>query len=28
NRFHPGMGTVFLKLIAEAVATAIGRFRT
>lgn len=27
NRFHPGMGTVFLKLIAEAVATAIGRFR-
>jgi uncharacterized protein len=26
NRFHPGMGTVFLKLIAEAVATAVGRF--
>ncbi len=26
NRFHPGMGTVFLKLIAETVATAIGRF--
>lgn len=26
NRFHPGMGTVFLKLIAEAVAAAIGRF--
>lgn len=27
NRFHPGMGTVFLKLIGEAVATALGRFR-
>lgn len=27
NRFHPGMGTVFLKLIAEAIATAIGRHR-
>jgi uncharacterized protein YigA (DUF484 family) len=26
NRFHPGMGTVFLKLIAQSVATAIGRF--
>ena len=26
NRFHPGMGTVFLKLIAEAVATAVARF--
>jgi len=26
NRFHPGMGTVFLKLIAEAVAAAIERF--
>lgn len=26
NRFHPGMGTVFLKLIAEAVAAAVGRF--
>jgi uncharacterized protein YigA (DUF484 family) len=26
NRFHPGMGTVFLKLIAEAVATAVTRF--
>ncbi|HEX3895705.1 MAG TPA: DUF484 family protein [Rudaea sp.] len=26
NRFHPGMGTVFLKLIAEAVGAAIGRF--
>ena len=26
NRFHPGMGTVFLRLIAEAVAAAIGRY--
>ena len=26
NRFHPGMGTVFLKLIAEAAAAAIVRF--
>ncbi|MGA9342129.1 MAG: DUF484 family protein [Rhodanobacteraceae bacterium] len=26
NRFHPGMGTVFLKLIAEAMATAVERF--
>lgn len=26
NRFHPGMGTVFLKLIAEAIATAVGRY--
>jgi uncharacterized protein YigA (DUF484 family) len=26
NRFHPGMGTVFLKLIAEAVAAATARF--
>ncbi|HEY6545145.1 MAG TPA: DUF484 family protein [Dokdonella sp.] len=26
NRFHPGMGTVFLKLIGEAVATALARF--
>lgn len=26
NRFHPGMGTLFLKLIAESVATAIARF--
>ncbi len=25
NRFHPGMGTVFLKLIAEAIATAVAR---
>ena len=25
-RFHPGMGTVFLKLIAEAAAAAIARF--
>ena len=26
NRFHPGMGTVFLKLIGEAVAAAVARF--
>lgn len=26
NRFHPGMGTMFLKLIADAVAAAIARF--
>ena len=26
QRFHPGMGTVFLKLIAEAAAAAIARF--
>ena len=26
NRFHPGMGTMFLKLIAEAVAAALQRF--
>jgi uncharacterized protein YigA (DUF484 family) len=26
NRFHPGMGTLFLKLIAEAVAAALARF--
>lgn len=26
NRFHPGMGTVFLKLIGEAVAVALARF--
>jgi uncharacterized protein YigA (DUF484 family) len=26
NRFHPGMGTVFLKLIAEAAAAAVERF--
>jgi uncharacterized protein YigA (DUF484 family) len=26
NRFHPGMGTVFLKLIAEAIAAALARF--
>ncbi|HEU4665246.1 MAG TPA: DUF484 family protein [Dokdonella sp.] len=25
NRFHPGMGTVFLKLIGEAISTAIAR---
>jgi uncharacterized protein len=26
NRFHPGMGTVFLKLIAGAIAAAVARF--
>jgi len=26
NRFHPGMGTVFLRLIAEAMSTAVGRY--
>lgn len=26
NRFHPGMGTVFLKLIGEAVTAALARF--
>jgi uncharacterized protein YigA (DUF484 family) len=26
NRFHPGMGTVFLQLIADAIAAAIQRF--
>ena len=26
NRFHPGMGTIFLKLIAEAVAVALARY--
>lgn len=26
SRFHPGMGTVFLKLIAEAIAAATARF--
>lgn len=26
NRFHPGMGTVFLKLIAESVQVAVERF--
>ena len=26
NRFHPGMGTVFLKLIGEAISTALARF--
>lgn len=26
NRFHPGMGTVFLRLIAEAVSTAVTRY--
>jgi uncharacterized protein YigA (DUF484 family) len=26
NRFHPGMGTIFLKLIADAVGAALARF--
>jgi uncharacterized protein YigA (DUF484 family) len=26
HRFHPGMGTVFLRLIAEAIAAAVARF--
>ena len=26
NRFHPGMGTMFLKLIADSVDVALGRF--
>jgi uncharacterized protein YigA (DUF484 family) len=26
GRFHPGMGTIFLKLIAEAIAAAVARF--
>ncbi|MEO5625208.1 MAG: DUF484 family protein [Dokdonella sp.] len=26
NRFHPGMGTVFLKLIGESISTALSRF--
>ncbi len=26
NRFHPGMGTVFVTLIADSVATAFARF--
>lgn len=26
NRFHPGIGTIFLKLIGEAVAVALSRF--
>ena len=26
NRFHPGMGTVFLKLIGEAISSALARF--
>lgn len=26
NRFHPGVGTVFLKLIGEAISTALARF--
>lgn len=28
NRFHPGMGTLFLKLIADAVHAALRRFET
>ena len=28
NRFHPGMGTVFLRLIAEAMSAAVGRYST
>ncbi len=27
NRFHPGMGTIFLKLISEAVLVAMARYR-
>ncbi len=27
NRFHPGMGTIFLKLISEAVFVALSRYR-
>ena len=27
NRFHPGMGTLFVRLIADAVSTAFARFR-
>jgi uncharacterized protein len=27
NRFHPGMGTIFLKLISEAVNVALSRYR-
>lgn len=27
NRFHPGIGTIFLKLIAEAVTTALKRYQ-
>lgn len=27
NRFHPGMGTIFLKLISEAVLVALSRYR-
>jgi uncharacterized protein YigA (DUF484 family) len=26
NRFHPGIGTIFLKLIAQALDAAISRF--
>lgn len=28
NRFHPGMGTVFLELIADAIVAAVSRFDT
>lgn len=28
NRFHPGIGTMFLKLMADAVGAALARFRT
>lgn len=28
NRFHPGMGTVFLKLMTEGLAAALARFET
>jgi len=28
NRFHPGMGTVFVRLIAESIGAAIARFAT
>jgi uncharacterized protein YigA (DUF484 family) len=28
NRFHPGIGTIFLKLIAQALDAAISRFPT
>lgn len=27
NRFHPGMGTIFLKLISEAVSVALARYQ-
>jgi uncharacterized protein YigA (DUF484 family) len=28
NRFHPGMGTVFVRLIAESIGAAVARFAT